>query len=67
VTFGGGEIDETALAEHVDFAAIAHGEFFDELARRAPRGGHLGENIQIDFDVEVAGVAKDRPFFMRSK
>src|SRR5580700_511017 len=38
MAFGCGQIDEAAFTEHVDLAAIAHGELFHKLARRAAGG-----------------------------
>src|ERR1035441_6821084 len=59
MSFGGGEIDKTALAEDINLAAIAHGEFSHELAGRTPGRGHASQSIQIDLDVEMAGVTND--------
>ena len=41
-------------------AAVLHREFFDERARFLSGAGQLLERRDIDFDVEVAGIADHR-------
>ena len=58
--FGGGQVDQAALAQNIDAAAVAQRELLDELARRAARRRRFAQRFQIDLDVEVARVAEDR-------
>ena len=60
MAFGGGEIDEAAVAEEIKFAAVLDGEFVDEGTRALCERGDFFERGDVDFDVEVAGVAHDR-------
>src|SRR5258708_5812785 len=59
MAFGGRKVDQSAFAEHIDAAPVAHHVLFDELAGLPTRGRQPAERLQVDFDVEVAGVADD--------
>src|SRR5512143_2230787 len=59
MALGRGEVDQSSLAQDVDLSAITHGELFDELTDLAPFLLHLVERLEVDLDVEVAGVADD--------
>src|SRR5258708_4203927 len=63
MSFGGGKIDEAAFGEEIDLSPILHFKFVDHGADFALVAGQLLKRRDIDFDVEVAGVADDRPAF----
>ncbi len=64
VAVGGGEVDEAAFAEDHDGVAAGDGVAVDELAQAFLRLlGHLGERDEVEFDVEVAGVADESAVF----
>ena len=56
----GGEVDEPALGEQVDLAAVGERELLDELPRLAGVGRKRAERRDVDLDVEVPGVGEDR-------
>ena len=60
VPLGGGEVDEPALGEQVDRAAVGERELLDELARLARLGRERAQRRDVDLDVEVTGVGEDR-------
>src|SRR5215471_8505417 len=59
MTFGGCQVDQTAFAEKVDFAAVLHRVLFHEIARSALGRGHLLKCRDVDLHVEVTGVRDD--------
>src|SRR5207253_3841012 len=60
VSLGGREVDQPSLAQDIDVTLARHRELLDEGTHLAPRGGRLGQRVQIDLDVEVTGVGEDR-------
>ena len=58
-----GEVDEAALCEQVDLAAVLQLELLDVLADRAARDRERLELRNVDLDVEVAGVREDGTVF----
>ena len=60
VTLGRRQVDQAAVGEQVDAAAVRHGVLLDELAHRALLDRELLERRDVDLDVEVAGVGDDR-------
>ena len=60
VALGGGEVDEAAFAEKEETLAAGQGVAVDVVADiLLALGGHGGEGLDVDLDVEVAGVADD--------
>ena len=59
MTFRGGEIYEAAFAEQVNLAAAFQRVFIHERANFALAAGQFFERGDINFHVEVAGVADD--------
>src|SRR5467141_3627970 len=60
MSLGGGEIDEAAFCEEIDFAAVLHLKFVDHGADFALTAGQLLERGNVNLHVEVAGVADNR-------
>src|SRR5271170_798496 len=56
MAFGGGEVDEAAFAEEINFAAVFHDVFVHEGARGLFRAGELFQRGDINFHVEVSGI-----------
>src|SRR5918993_5305238 len=67
VALGGGEVDKTALAEHVDLAPVVEEVLVDERAWLALLDAHLFERRDVDLDVEVARVGDDAAVLHRGK
>src|ERR1051326_953333 len=61
VAFSGGQVDQAAVAEEVDFAAVFERVLVDEAAGGALAGAHVFKSWNVDLDVEVAGVRDDGP------
>ncbi len=59
MAFSGGQVDQAAFAEQVDFAAVGHGVLFDEGFQSAFGFGGGFKRRYIDLDVEMAGVGQD--------
>ena len=57
--FGGREIDQAAVGQHVQLAPVAERILFHELARLPVGRTDLGQRLQIDLHVEVSRVAED--------
>jgi hypothetical protein len=53
VSLGGGQVDQAAVAEQVDPAAVLETELLDELADRTPFAREPLERRDVDLDVEV--------------
>src|SRR5260370_29411746 len=60
MSLGGGEIDEASLGKKIDLTAIFHPIFVDHRAHFALAAGQLLQRGNVDFHVEVAGVANNR-------
>src|SRR5216684_7260141 len=61
MAFGAGEVYEAAFAEQVDFAAILEFVFIHKGANFTLAAGELFERGDVNLDIEVAGVAHNRP------
>ena len=59
VPLGGGQVDQAALAQERDAAAVGQDELLDEGTRLARRDGHLSQRRDVDLDVKVARVGQD--------
>ena len=59
VPFGSGEVDEPALADQVDAPSVGELELLDLGAGLTRRDRQLAEGLDLDLDVEVAGVRED--------
>src|SRR5712692_2304380 len=60
VPLGSGKIDKASFGEQIDLAAVLHLIFVHHRAHFALTAGHLFERRNVDFHVEVAGVANNR-------
>ena len=67
MALGGGEVDEPAVGEQVDPAAVRERELLDELARLARLGRERAQRRDLDLDVEVARVGEDRAVLHRAR
>jgi len=64
VSFGCGEVDESALGEDVDAFAVGNLVLVDAAAYAASDSfGDFFEALDVDFDIEVAAVADDGAVF----
>src|SRR5260370_14712951 len=63
VAFGSRKIDDATFGEQIDLSAVLHFKFVDHGADFALAAGQFFERRDIDFDVEVAGVANNRAAF----
>src|SRR5438876_468606 len=57
---GRGEVDEPAVGDEVEAAAVGERELLDELPRLLGVDSHVAQRRDLDLDVEVAGVGEDR-------
>ena len=60
MALGGREVDEPAVGDQVDAAAVGERELLDELARHARLARERTQRRDLDLDVEVARVREDR-------
>src|SRR5437879_4353023 len=61
MAFGGGEVHKAAFAQQVDFAAILEFVFIHKGTNFTLAAGELLEGGDVNLDIEVAGVAHNRP------
>src|SRR5579863_7054015 len=60
MAFGGGQVDEAAFTEEVDFASVFEGVLFHKSSGGAFRRRHVLQRGNVDFDVEVARIGNNR-------
>src|SRR3954469_24560095 len=60
VPFGCRQVDEAAVGDEVEAAAVGHRELLDELACNPRLARKRAKRPDLDLDVEVAGVRVDR-------
>ena len=63
VAFGGGQVQQPAISQQVNLAAVEQLEFFDKLADLAAAFGQFVQESDVNFVVEVAAVANKRAVF----
>src|SRR3989475_9414643 len=61
MAFGGGEVHKAAFAQQVDFAAILEFVFIHKGTNFTLAAGELLEGGDVNLDIEVDGVAHNRP------
>src|SRR5208283_5372004 len=58
--FGGNKIDGLSTGQHMDAPAVTQTELLHPRSHQAARRSQLTQGFQIDFDVQVSRIAKNR-------